>query len=82
MKGPCKLEVEFILPRDRFPNDHPFGSDLDNLLKRFQDALGKTVLREAPGQDGAITELVARKRKAAPGEATGARFNLTSGPSP
>ena len=31
--------------------------DLDNLLKRLLDALGKTVLREAPGGDSAIVRL-------------------------
>jgi Holliday junction resolvase RusA-like endonuclease len=77
VKGPCALEVEFVLPLDRFPEDHPHGNDLDNLLKRLLDALGETVLREARGKDGAIMELTARKRKALGTEPTGARIRLS-----
>jgi len=77
VRGPCRLEVTFVLPRDRFPEDHPHGTDLDNLLKRLLDALGKTVLREAPGKDGAITELRAKKRMVREGEITGARIRIT-----
>lgn len=61
--GPCSLDVTFRLPPDKFPADHPFGMDLDNLLKRLLDALQKTVFRDAPGGDGCIVELCARKTK-------------------
>jgi Holliday junction resolvase RusA-like endonuclease len=71
------LDVTFVLPKDRFPEDHPHGTDLDNLLKRLLDALGKTVLREAPGKDGAITELRAKKRMVREGEPCGARIRIT-----
>ena len=43
VRGPCRLEVEFVLPQDRFPADRPFGTDLDNLLKILMDSLKKTV---------------------------------------
>src|SRR5271167_1165848 len=51
---PCFLRITFKLPPDKFPKDHPYGNDLDNLLKRFCDALEKTILSTAPGKDGAI----------------------------
>jgi hypothetical protein len=76
VKGPCCLHVTFVLPKDRFPPDHPFGTDLDNLLKRFLDALGRTVLSKVAGQDGAVVEIRAKKRKQRGSELTGARFRL------
>lgn len=71
------LEVDFVLPSDRFPEDYPHGNDLDYLLKRLLDAPGETVLREAPGKDGAIMELTARKRKSLGNETTGAWIRIT-----
>lgn len=76
--GPTALEVEFVLPPDKFPRDLPYGMDLDNLLKRLFDALAKTVLSQVEGKDSAIVHLTARKRKARAGEATGARVDFTS----
>ncbi len=35
--------------------------DLDNLLKRFFDALKETVFRDVPGKDGCVIELDSRK---------------------
>ena len=70
VQGPCAIEVSFILPPEMFPTDFPFGTDLDNLLKRLLDALCRTVLSTAPGKDSSIVEIVARKRKVAPGEPT------------
>jgi Holliday junction resolvase RusA-like endonuclease len=37
--------------------------DLDNLLKRLLDALQQTVFRVAPGKDGCVVELHARKQR-------------------
>src|SRR5207247_9008767 len=82
INGPCRLNVDFILPESKFPSDVPFGSDLDNLLKNLLDALGKTILRNAEGKDSAILEINARKRKARPGERTGARISLSRVKSP
>jgi|SRR2546421_10854165 len=77
LSGPCRLEVEFILPSDRFLGTNRYGTDLDNLLKRLLDALKSTVLRTAPGLDGAIVELRASKVPAGTDNKTGARILLT-----
>ena len=74
--GACELNVEFVLPVDKFPRDLPYGMDLDNLPKRLLDALGKTVLRDAAGGDSAIVRLSARKHPAGPTEEPGARTAL------
>lgn len=74
--GPCILRVTFLLPPSKFPKDHPYGNDLDNLLKRFCDALQETVLRFAPGKDGAIVSLEAAKVRVESEEEAGARFEL------
>jgi len=60
--GRCRLEVTFFLPPNKYPADHPHGPDLDNLIKRLGDALSHTVLSTAPGKDGAIVELDAKKK--------------------
>ncbi|HVO72492.1 MAG TPA: hypothetical protein VMT35_00600 [Ignavibacteriaceae bacterium] len=51
VKEACILNVTFLLPADKYPRDYPYGSDLDNLLKRFQDALNETIFSEAKGKD-------------------------------
>lgn len=61
--GPCILRVTFLLPPDKFPSDCPYGNDLDNLLKRFCDAIKQTVLSDAPGTDSAIIALEATKTR-------------------
>jgi Holliday junction resolvase RusA-like endonuclease len=74
--GPCKLCVTFRLPPSKRPKDHPFGNDLDNLLKRFCDALGKTILSEAPGKDGAIIDMEAKKIFVLSDKESGALFEI------
>ena len=59
--GPCLLRVTFKLPSEKFNGKNPYGTDLDNLLKRFLDALSQTVLSEAPNQDACIVSLEATK---------------------
>ncbi|HMB74704.1 MAG TPA: hypothetical protein VKQ06_14105 [Gammaproteobacteria bacterium] len=59
--GPCLLRVTFRLPKEKFHDKNPFGTDLDNLLKRFLDALGETVFCEAPGKDACVVTLEATK---------------------
>lgn len=76
VKGPVSMNLKFVLPADKYPLDHPYGSDLDNLVKRFLDALGHTVLSKAEGKDGAIVRLSVSKRKASKGEPTGVRMIL------
>lgn len=59
--GPCLLRVTFRLPKEKFHEGNPFGTDLDNLLKRFLDALSQTVFCEAPGKDACVVLLEATK---------------------
>ena len=59
--GPCLLRVTFKLPSDKFNGKNPYGTDLDNLLKRFLDALSKTVFSDAPCQDACVVSLEASK---------------------
>lgn len=76
VRGQCHLWVTFVLPATKFPADHPYGPDLDNLLKRLLDAMNGTVFSEAPGKDGAVTLLVATKRRAMGDEPTGAEVTI------
>lgn len=75
--GPCRVEVVFRLPEDKYPADHPFGMDLDNLLKRFFDALQFTVFRDVPGRDGCVVELIARKVRVNSYGESGADLEIT-----
>jgi Holliday junction resolvase RusA-like endonuclease len=68
----CILKVTFLLPPDKFPTDLPYGPDLDNLLKRFLDALKETVLKDTLGQDSCIISLSAIKTKVESQEEAGA----------
>ena len=73
VKGPCNMIVVFVLPEDKYPLDHPYGPDLDNLMKRLFGALNDTVFSEVAGKDGSVVQLVVSKRKATQSECTGAR---------
>jgi len=75
-RGRVSLNLRFVLPEDKYPGDHPYGSDLDNLLKRFLDALCETILSEVEGKDGAIVRLTVSKRQARKNELTGVRMIL------
>jgi Holliday junction resolvase RusA-like endonuclease len=59
--GPCLLRVTFRLPKEKFHEKNPFGTDLDNLLKRFLDALSRRVFCDAPGKDACVVSLEATK---------------------
>ncbi len=59
--GPCSLKVVFYLPPDRFEIGSPYGTDIDNLVKRLLDALNETVLSDVPGKDGCIMNIEAEK---------------------
>lgn len=61
----CIAKITFYLPEDKFPTDYPFGPDLDNLLKRFLDALNETILAEAQGKDSCIISFNVSKAKVA-----------------
>ena len=74
--GSVSRTMKFILPENYSAKCHAYEKDLDNLLKRFQDALSTTVLSEADGKDGAIVKLIASKRPAQGSEPTGAKMIL------
>jgi len=59
--GPCLVRVTFRLSKDKFHAVNPYGADLDNLLKRFFDALAQTVFSEAPGKDACVVAVEAAK---------------------
>ena len=61
IRGPCIVRVTFKLSKEKFHDVNPFGTDLDNLLKRFLDALSQTVFSEAPGKDACVVSLEATK---------------------
>ena len=63
VKGPCSLNVTFLLRENQFPTDCPYGPDLDNLLKRFFDALNQTVFKNVPGHDSCVISVNARKKQ-------------------
>ena len=70
---PCELDVDFVLPEDKYPPDFPHGPDLDNLLKRLLDAIQDSGVLQ---NDSLIIRLTATKRKAAKDEATGVQIEF------
>lgn len=77
---PCLMRVTFLLPPSKFANARPFGNDLDNLLKRFCDALVKTVFRNAKAQDGIVMSLEATKTRVESDAEAGAELELICWP--
>ena len=59
----CILRVTFLLPPNKFPADLPYGPDLDNLIKRFCDALNETIFSETQGKDSCVIEMSVIKTK-------------------
>lgn len=60
--GPCMMRVTFLLPPDKFTNKKfPYGPDVDNYLKNFQDAIKETIFVNAPGGDSCIIHIEASK---------------------
>lgn len=76
VSGPCRVRVVFFLPSNKYPLDHPYGMDLDNLLKRFFDALQETAFRAVPGKDGCVTEIEARKVQVSSDAEAGAELEI------
>ena len=74
--GPCMLRVTFLMPPDKFPSDFPYGPDIDNYLKRFQDALNKTIFKNAPGGDSCVIHIEASKVKVQSYEEAGAHLEI------
>jgi len=67
-----------VPPENKFPLDYPFGTDLDNLLKRLLDGLSQTVLSEAKGRDSTVIAIRATKRMVGAGQEPGARIALSA----
>lgn len=65
VKEACALKVTFLLPPDKYPKDFPYGPDLDNLLKRFMDALNHTIFSETTGKDSCVVILTVMKTRVA-----------------
>ncbi len=63
VKYACILKITFLLPPNKFPKDFPYGPDLDNLLKRFMDALNETIFKETPGGDSCVVSLNVMKTR-------------------
>jgi Holliday junction resolvase RusA-like endonuclease len=62
--GPCCVTLAFSLPADRFPRDHPYGTDLDNLANLVLDALNETIFPKKIGKDSCVVSLSVTKTKA------------------
>lgn len=74
----CIMDVIFYLPNNKFPKDLPYGSDLDNLLKRFLDALNETIFSEIEGKDSCVIELKAKKVLVSSDDKAGALLQVFS----
>jgi hypothetical protein len=61
IRDACLLRITYLLPRSHVPTDFPFGTDLDNLNKRFLDALSQTVFSEAKGKDSCVVAMETMK---------------------
>ena len=76
VKDACLMKVTFLLPPDKFPADLPYGSDLDNLVKRLLDALNQTVFSEAVGGDSCVVSLTVMKTRVSSREEAGVHFEI------
>jgi len=65
-----------MLPRSNIPTNFPYGTDLDNLNKRFLDGLCQTVFSDAPGKDSCVVVLETMKVIVEEGEETGAYIEI------
>jgi len=76
VKQACVVKVTFLLPPDKFPSNFPYGPDLDNLLKRFMDALNVTIFCEAQGKDSCIVSLTVSKSRVPSKDEAGAHLEI------
>ncbi|MDO5730799.1 RusA family crossover junction endodeoxyribonuclease [Corynebacterium sphenisci] len=79
--GPVALEVEFVMPRTRAMRDRPAPPmvqrpDVDKLLRAVLDGLTGPAFPD----DSQVVRLTATKRRAAPGEPTGAHITIKDYP--
>ena len=59
----CIVKITFLLPPNKYPTDLPYGPDLDNLTKRFFDALNHTIFSETQGKDSCVVEVSVMKTR-------------------
>ncbi|MBU4186294.1 MAG: RusA family crossover junction endodeoxyribonuclease [Proteobacteria bacterium] len=76
VKEACIMKVTFLLPPNKFPKDLPYGSDLDNLLKRFMDALNETIFSETVGKDSCVVSMHVSKVKVENEEESGVLLEI------
>ena len=76
IKAACILNVTFLLPPNKFPSDCPYGPDLDNLLKRFLDALNRTIFSSADGKDSCVISMTVKKTKVSSEKDAGAILEI------
>jgi Holliday junction resolvase RusA-like endonuclease len=76
--GGCIAKITFLLPAEKYPSDYPYGSDLDNLINRFFDALNETILSKVPGKDSCIVSLNVTKVRVESDKDAGALLEITS----
>ena len=76
VKEACVMKITFLLPPDKYPADLPFGPDIDNLLKRFLDALNQTIFFEAKGKDSCVVAITAMKTRVASSQEAGVHFEV------
>jgi Holliday junction resolvase RusA-like endonuclease len=72
----CAMNVTFLLPAERYLVNSRYANDLDNLLKRFFDALKDTIFSEAPGEDACVVVLHAMKTPVPTGKEAGASLEI------
>ncbi len=80
VKAAVFMKAEFYFDSSKYPKDHPHGPDLDNYLKRFQDALNQTIFSKVPGKDGCIQKLYAEKIRVKNKEKSGVKLVIFSNP--
>lgn len=72
----CLLRITYLLPRSHIPKNYPFGTDLDNLNKRFLDGLSKTVFAKAKGKDSCVVAMETMKVIVETKEEAGAHIEI------
>ncbi|BBO33585.1 hypothetical protein PLANPX_3197 [Lacipirellula parvula] len=78
---PCLMRVTFLLPPSKFATN-PVGNDLDNLLKRFCDALVKTVSAKPKGKTVSSCRWRRRRPASSPTPKQAPNSNSFAGPQP
>lgn len=76
VKDACMLKVTFLLPTDKYPEDLPYGPDLDNLLKCFLDALNQTVFSETQGGDSCVVAMTVLKTRVGSRDEAGVHLEI------